>query len=515
MLVISEYKLKQMNYIIPNINRIEGMRIHVENNITTYFYNDEVLLSVYETSDFYYSQYEFNKSVAFKTGLFEKTPYNIQNVLDTLYYTANPYDLKLSKKSPEQLRKVYNRLSTRLAKSHVSNRSCFTTKVINEIIDFNCSSIPKPTQESSLDDISEYIRNVKNYYHEYFMIRINFDYVDLKWKDKGSLDSFTTRVDTIYASDPDKLKLKFNLAVAPSRYAYNTSLYCIDTEFIHDGRIYLIAEHSVVQCPVCNANALDSSVSEDGCPTCLVGLTKIHSYSTRVPELLKFKAKKVTPNTLYLGAELEYESKSSKENDTVYANRSLKNHAILKSDGSIHNGFEIVTCPATLDIHLEEFQRFFKYLGNTSLKGESNTGMHVHISRKPLSMLTVGKMTAFLNASTNKNFIESIAGRKLNTYCQQDDSRTVSYPLVYGTGARYNILNLNNKDTVEIRMFSTPDSYENFAYKMEFAEALAIYCSPCTANHSVYKLLDFSNFISWANGMKKSYPNLVNKLKTI
>jgi hypothetical protein len=141
--------------------------------------------------------------------------------------------------------------------------------------------------------------------------------------------------------------------------------------------------------------------------------------------------------------------------------------------------------------------------------------MHVHISRKPLSMLTVGKMTAFLNNKDNKKFIEQVAGRKLNTYCQQEE-RAVSFPLVYGTGgARYNVLNLNNRDTVELRIFSTPESYEDFAHKLEFSEALAIYCSPCTVNHSVYSLLKFPNFINWVNTMKHSYPHLVAKLKTI
>ena len=229
------------------------------------------------------------------------------------------------------------------------------------------------------------------------------------------------------------------------------------------------------------------------------------------------KATKVKPNTLYLGAELEYESSNNRDSDAIFSNRTLKNHAILKSDGSIRNGFEIVTCPATLDIHLAEFKKFFSELKTKSkLYSASNTGMHVHISRSPLSMLTIGKMTAFLNNLDNSDFIQKIAGRPFNTYCRQDSDRIVSYPLTNGIGgARYNILNLSNRDTVELRMFSTPESYEDFAYKLEFTEALANYCSPCTVNHSVYNLLKYTNFITWAKTMKHSYPYLVSKLKSV
>jgi len=40
--------------------------------------------------------------------------------------------------------------------------------------------------------------------------------------------------------------------------------------------------------------------------------------------------------------------------------------------------------------------------------------MHVHVSRKPLSMLTVGKLTEFMNRHENKEFITHIAGQLLS-----------------------------------------------------------------------------------------------------
>ena len=79
---------------------------------------------------------------------------------------------------------------------------------------------------------------------------------------------------------------------------------------------------------------------------------KIHNYSTRVEGMLKFKAKKVKPSTIYLGCELEYET-NDRSKAQIDVGKLLKGHALMKSDGTIRNGFEIVTCPATMDIHLE------------------------------------------------------------------------------------------------------------------------------------------------------------------
>jgi len=150
----------------------------------------------------------------------------------------------------------------------------------------------------------------------------------------------------------------------------------------------------------------------------------------------------------------------------------------------------------------------------TKLYTNTNVGMHVHISRKPLGMLGVGKMTYFLNKETNKHKLELIGGRKLNSYCNQDSSRTYTYNLGKG-GARYNILNLNNEATVEIRMFASPKNFEEFKCRIEFAEALAKYCSPAMTPLSVTKFYEWDSFNTYVQNNKKFYPELSTFMKGI
>jgi hypothetical protein len=140
--------------------------------------------------------------------------------------------------------------------------------------------------------------------------------------------------------------------------------------------------------------------------------------------------------------------------------------------------------------------------------------MHIHISKEPLTLLTIGKMSEFLNKETNSDFLKFIAGREPNHYCRQDTNRTVTYPFVFGRDSeRYNVLNLCNEATIEIRAFKTPESFEEFAAKLQFAEALTEYCMPCSVSKPLKELTEASSFIQWVKQAGKQYKYLNNFIK--
>ena len=184
----------------------------------------------------------------------------------------------------------------------------------------------------------------------------------------------------------------------------------------------------------------------------------------------------------------------------------------MKSDGSIRHGFEVVTCPATIDIHLDEFDKFFKDIPE-ELQVASNVGMHIHVSKKPLSLFTIGKLTAFMNREINKRFIEFVAGRNSNNYCRLDSKRTVTFPWTNKSSERYNTLNLNNSQTIEFRIFSTPLTYDDFASKIQFCKALVDYAMPANLALPISEITNYANFVKWLQGNRKSYPQLAAKLK--
>lgn len=305
---------------------------------------------------------------------------------------------------------------------------------------------------------------------------------------------------------------------SPSDYGYtrhersHSYIFLLDDEVMIQGRVYKRSEVTMCECPVCQREVPDLSIIDGACHKCNENLYKIHNYSTKVPELLKFKAKNVKPSTVYLGIELEYES-DDRDVSKIKVGKALQGHAIMKQDGSIKNGFEIVTCPATLDIHLEEFKKFYSSYGSLGLFPDKNTGMHVHVSRKPLNVFTIGKMTEFLNRNDNKSFIAHIAGRIDNQYARIT-GRSVTYPFINGQqGERYNALNLSNRDTIEFRIFSTPKNWEEFSSRLEFCQALTDYCQPAQVNVPLKQLTGHRSFIHWVMLNRKSYPELSNCLK--
>lgn len=90
----------------------------------------------------------------------------------------------------------------------------------------------------------------------------------------------------------------------------------------------------------------------------------------------------------YFGVELEVDDAGENNNNaakiTAISNR-LEEHIYIKHDGSLNEGFEIVTHPMTLDYHLtqmpwSEILNKAKELGYLSHQA-GTCGLHVHINR--------------------------------------------------------------------------------------------------------------------------------------
>ena len=297
-----------------------------------------------------------------------------------------------------------------------------------------------------------------------------------------------------------------------------------DTPMVNvDGTFYpsIIAQKKFKICKVCNNRV--SKLFAGQCQHCLgvdLELVQIRGYNDRAPDFLKFKegkySKALFKEPLYLGVELELESdNTSLDDDLVFAAKTLGKHCIFKRDGSIRNGFEIVSTAATLDVHKDEWRAFFDGVSTqTKLHEHETVGMHVHVSRRPLSVLTVGKMTEFMNNPDNKNYLEKVAGRWSNRFAGQD-KRSVTYAFRnQGGGERYNALNLRNRETVEFRIFASTRSYDEFIMRLEFCEAVTHYCSPCQSKAKTLKEVPtWYWFASYVFDNAKQWPYLSKFIK--
>lgn len=216
----------------------------------------------------------------------------------------------------------------------------------------------------------------------------------------------------------------------------------------------------------------------------------------------------------FLGVELEVELENAQREQRGKKAQEVvdlfpEDFVILKEDGSITCGFEIVTQPSTVDEHIKMWNPFFDKLP-TNLKSfnTQNCGLHVHCSRKPLSLLTIAKIVVFANHPDNQKFIETIAGRSTCRYCaiKQKTYKGIRDGVLTQRNERYEAVNLCNKDTIEFRIFKGTLKRESFFKAVEFCDSLVKFCLP--ANHSISYCRSQKNYIEYVNVNKKIYPHL-------
>ena len=268
---------------------------------------------------------------------------------------------------------------------------------------------------------------------------------------------------------------------------------------------------------------------------------RLMNYSTRVPNELGFKTvsdkagkfndkfKKYyqeyvaslnsnsTPEynplaPVYLGLELEFELVDEDDDrDEVVASDIMPKvypHGVCKSDGSLSYGIELVTVPAVYEEHVKSLDEFFSDFPD-SLCVERSCGLHIHVSRAPFNLPTQGRLIAFMNNPSNAKFLENIGDREFNSYSKQDTSRSVA-TILRGGGDRYNVLNLNNKATLEFRLFKGTKNFTTVKRSMQFCLAICEYCKNLTM--PIKEFIKHENFVEWLKTQRKVYPELADKL---
>ena len=257
-------------------------------------------------------------------------------------------------------------------------------------------------------------------------------------------------------------------------------------------------------------------------------VNSIMEYDAKAPDFLSFLGK--PKNKMYFGVELEVEV-DSPHNLETHAERvrdALPNFVITKYDGSLDRGFEIVTAPASLEVHRERWPAFFKQTreGNLSrlLSFTPGTcGMHIHISREALAPSQLGRMIVFMYERGNTRFIERMAGRnlrkgrgadyarlgeptKLEKVCSVVTSGSKKRAFCKGTIGR-GAINTGNPDTIEFRLFRGTLKESSFFKNLEFVQALTDFCKPGVC--SLKDLATPAAFREFVFKYRKNYKNLV------
>lgn len=222
-------------------------------------------------------------------------------------------------------------------------------------------------------------------------------------------------------------------------------------------------------------------------------------------------------NALVFGVELEMEPKDSHSQHELIAALAPANSVganfLLKSDGSLNNGVELVTMPFTLAQHLDNsgvpWKETLEKVYDLAHAGRdtSSCGIHIHINKKALSALTIGKMLVFLNSPELAPLMTTIAQRAASSYCRRSAKK-----LTDGTKqseSRYDMMNVSVRHpTCEVRMFNGNITVERVYKNIEFCHALVQYCR----QSSLRTLADWGGFSQWLIAHRGEYKHLVSFL---
>ena len=199
-----------------------------------------------------------------------------------------------------------------------------------------------------------------------------------------------------------------------------------------------------------------------------------------------------------MGVELEVDKGGENTEKAMTIRRVIgQDKVVICHDGSLNNGFEIISCPASLKHHLNSLrwkEGMLKALelGYRSHDGGS-CGLHVHIDRKYFETQDMEEVEAkfFISFRNNLEWLKVFSRRFSYAYCaingyegsedgSMDTLGKITYPpeKVWVSKKkqnhdRHSALNFKPEDTIEIRIFRGTLNYKTFIATLQFVQMWA------------------------------------------
>lgn len=220
----------------------------------------------------------------------------------------------------------------------------------------------------------------------------------------------------------------------------------------------------------------------------------IHSYHHSHGNELIFFGGNDNGKELFLGVELEVDDGSDRE-DTA---REMKNamptdFITMENDGSLDDGFENITQPATLDYHLSirnNYEKMFQIAKENGFRSHntSTCGYHIHFNRSFFEdkedeciaklLYLVEKFWDELVKFSRRNY------DNLNRWAKKYDKTPdeVVDDMKSHNLDRYHAINLTNRETIEFRMFRGTLKSETFFATLQLVDTIVRYVKEHTNN---------------------------------
>ena len=238
-------------------------------------------------------------------------------------------------------------------------------------------------------------------------------------------------------------------------------------------------------------------------------------------------------STIYMGVELEIDGGGKDHNNAKRIEDCFnEDHVYFNSDGSLNNGFEIISHPFTYDYYRNEglidmYTDAMKEAKAMHYRSHDTTtcGLHIHVGRAGLGVTqeeqdaTLGKLWYL----TDKFWPELVkfSRRTLdnlnrwaapldveNADIEKDTPETIGKKVTEsGKNDRYHAINVQNSATIEFRLFRGTLNIDTFTATIELVHGLVTFARGATMD--ACKAITFRDFISTVS-KRNEYKELEN-----
>lgn len=272
----------------------------------------------------------------------------------------------------------------------------------------------------------------------------------------------------------------------------------------------------------------DDDIPSGRCCTARGRGKPVHDYSCKPVPIFRGKHR----HGMYLGLELEVEFKQDPLEPAQFADTALDGVAYLKHDGSVNNGFEIVTHPHTHQQYRENSAILWDTIetlrsrhGGRSWDTET-CGIHIHLSRDGFSGgAHLHRFIAFVYH--NAPHMMKFAGRKTRfarfndvyTFDEYDRpvfslKHKVGNPRTYNS-ERYSAVNTQNENTIELRFFRGTMKASGVLSALDLAQAMVEYTRELRLDDVKLGALSWDWFADYVVSNNGHYPDLYSRLDKI
>jgi hypothetical protein len=266
------------------------------------------------------------------------------------------------------------------------------------------------------------------------------------------------------------------------------------------------SEHGVCECSYCEGceeNHTRPTCREcDRCSRCCECDKVISDYHSH--KGIYRKCDHLTP--FYTGFELEVEC-IKRDREGVAGEFSVPK-TFLEGDGSLNNGFEIISQPLCQKCAKETLIAVSEKAKKLELRSydTQTCGFHVHISRRALSRVQLEKLNHFIS-SDNEELLIAIARRNPQQWAKIVKKSRWNIAEDSESEERYRALNLSNDSTIEFRIFKGTTNTNSLVMYLEFVWASLAFC-----NQTSFSRLDTLSFLRFVRKERKQYLTLYNYL---